>query len=551
MRINLDRSVQRQTQLSGLKQADPRPFQQAGLAIAQAGQSLQNLGQQGVQFVSQQKAIENENLVNSRILEFETEKTNLLAQIATDADFRAKTPSSQFGPYVSGKLGELQKKLLKDLPQTRQNTFLAATGKSILDANTKSISAGVTLNNDRFKANAINLRQNIIDAIANPNDEFDLETARNNYLGMIRNGVRGGVYGEEEAAKLLQSFDDETALTQLDREELALVNAENLTEQSIEDHLEKIAQSPLDPKDKTPRTESFLNSLATRARRRETENARIANQVEDDAFADFYMRMPNPDLAIQAEDVLTMQEVKFAQDIGIIRDPGRVKDLVEILRKQEKADHFPDGFDVKAETRNSLEGIKSIILDPDVFPEDAEALLSAFEKQVNEMHQLAPFDLTTEEANEILSQVSTFRTNMRDSKFRMEESRVEQAKKDVRFLIKGDPLDKRFANVAPDIVQDAQNTVAMLVRSGVKPALAVEEVMQRVTRASGFATDFQAQEAQKLVIQKYKESSRSLSDSDRQLLRMIINRRKAQRQSTSGGQSSEDILKEATQEANR
>ena len=42
MAINID--IQKQTQLSGLQHPYPRPFQQAGLALAQAGRGLQNIG---------------------------------------------------------------------------------------------------------------------------------------------------------------------------------------------------------------------------------------------------------------------------------------------------------------------------------------------------------------------------------------------------------------------------------------------------------------------------------------------------------------------------
>ena len=42
MAINID--IQKQTRLSGLQHPYPRQFQQAGLALAQAGKGLQNIG---------------------------------------------------------------------------------------------------------------------------------------------------------------------------------------------------------------------------------------------------------------------------------------------------------------------------------------------------------------------------------------------------------------------------------------------------------------------------------------------------------------------------
>jgi hypothetical protein len=378
-----------------------------------------------------------------------------------------------------------------------------------------------------------------------------LQTAKNAYISTIRKGVVAGVYDEDDGVKLLQAFEDEASLTQLDREELALVNGENVEDEAYDRHIEKIMTSPLDPKDKTPRVESFEKNVSSRSRKREAELARVSKQVEDDAFSDFYLRMPNPDREEQSDDVLTQEELRFAAEVGIIRDPAKIKDLENILREQEKLDHFPDGFDVKAESRNIFENIKSIVLDPEVFPEDAEALLDAFERQVNDMHQLAPFDLTTEEANDMLKDVSTFRGNIRDRKFRLEEQQVAQAKKDIRFLIAGDPLDKRFENVSPQIVVDAQNSVEMLVRSGVKPSIAVEDVMGFVSQTDGFANDFEAGAAEKLILKKYQQSSRSITDEDRSLLRRIIKRRAKNRAAAAKGETPEARVKRANQGAGR
>ena len=552
MAINLDTRVSGVAKNEGFAQTiNPAPFVNAFNSTIQTGQQLQALGGKGSAFAAQQATIENDNFINHSLLEFEQEKSRLLLQAKNDPEFRAKHSPSEFSRIITDKLNQKQSAFLAKIPQARRATFQLNTGKSILAAQATAAGFGLELNNDRFKANALTLRQIVMDGIANPNDAFDLQTAKNAYISTIRKGVVAGVYDEDDGVKLLQAFEDEASLTQLDREELALVNGENVEDEAYDRHIEKIMTSPLDPKDKTPRVESFEKNVSSRSRKREAELARVSKQVEDDAFSDFYLRMPNPDREEQSDDVLTQEELRFAAEVGIIRDPAKIKDLENILREQEKLDHFPDGFDVKAESRNIFENIKSIVLDPEVFPEDAEALLDAFERQVNDMHQLAPFDLTTEEANDMLKDVSTFRGNIRDRKFRLEEQQVAQAKKDIRFLIAGDPLDKRFENVSPQIVVDAQNSVEMLVRSGVKPSIAVEDVMGFVSQTDGFANDFEAGAAEKLILKKYQQSSRSITDEDRLLLRRIIKRRAKNRAAAAKGETPEARVKRANQGAGR
>ena len=554
--MDIDLRVIQQNQKSGLRQTDPRAFTAGAQGLIQLGQGLQDVGDAGAKFASQQAAIANDNLVNKSLLDFEKEKISLLTQVQTDAAFREKTPTAQFGSYVGKKLEAKQRELLSKLPATRKNSFLAATGKNILQSQLTATGEGVKLNNSNYKANAINLRRSVMDSIANPQAGFDLDTAKNNYLSFIRNGTRAGVYDPDEAANLYESFKDEAALTQLDREELVLINGEEVTTESIDQHLENINKSPLDPKDKAPRTESFLTSLATRSRRRAAELKALQEQVENDAFSDYYMRVPNPDLAVQADDVLTLQEVKAAIDLGIIRTPARIKDLQQILQAQEKLDHYPDGFDINDKTTNQWENIKGIVLDASVFREDAAALIDAFAGQVNEMQELAPFDLTTKESNALLEKISTFKSKMFDDKFRAEEKRIESAKNKLRFLIKGDPLDERFKLVSPRVVSDAQNTAEMLIRSGVNPALAIDEAMEMLdVNLNKFAQGFKAEKAQTTIIEKFKKSPRSISDDERELLRRMVERRgpdsKAGGANKPGERSKEQLLEDAEKEANR
>ena len=262
------------------------------------------------------------------------------------------------------------------------------------------------------------------------------------------------------------------------------------------------------------------------------------------------MRLPNPDKLYQDDDVFTLVELQGAIDVGIISDTGRIKDLRELLLKQEKLQYYPDGFDVVDATTNSWENVKSIVLDQSVFREDAEALLNAFYKQVDEMHQLVPLDLSTEDANTLLKDISEFRTKIRDEKFQAEEKRIDSAKKEIRFLIKGDPFDTQYVNVSPSIVTDAQKTAALLIRSGVRPDLAIEDAMDLVDRNSGgFSKDFDAKRAETMVMEKYKESSRSLTDNDRELLKRIIKRR--EKSAKDEGPTSEEIIRKAQEKANQ
>ena len=266
---------------------NPSPFVRAYDSAIRAGQQLQGLGEMGAEFASQQAAIANDNLVNKQLLEFEREKGILLNQVKTDANFRDKTPTGQFGSYVENQLKNKQTTLLQSLPPIRKSSFIANTAKSILQAKVAATSEGVNLNNSEYKTNALKLRKDTMNAIANPQEGFDYETARNGYVGFIANGVRARVYEPDEGERLIESFDDEAALTLLDREELVLTNGEEVEPEMIDQHLEKIRKAPLDPKDKTPRMESFLNSLAMRERRRQTENARLKKEVEDTAFSDY------------------------------------------------------------------------------------------------------------------------------------------------------------------------------------------------------------------------------------------------------------------------
>jgi len=535
---------------------DPSPFVRAYDSSIRAGQQLQNFGVQFAEFTSKQAAIENDNYVNDQLLEFEKEKIKQITFLTTNPEAR-KIPPSQYSQWIGDKLTAFRNKQTTKLPPVRLKSFQFSTDKSIIDAQAAAVGQMKKVNDDNFKTGTLRLRKHILEQAANsrPGGAFDIQTAVNSYSSKINIGVTGNVYDLAEGEKLIQSFEDELALTKLSRDGLELVKGGGeVDDKKIDEHLMNIQTSPLDPKDKPPMQESFLNDLAMQARRRATLANAQSQKIEDDTFSDFYARMPDPDLVEQRVDVLRYDDVILAQKAGTIRDAKKIEDLLKQLAQQQKLEYFDEGYDIPAEMENTFQGIKSIVLKQDVFIEDAEALLDAFEGQVGSMIPLvSPYLLKGEEVNAMFEKISNFRTAIRDRKTRFEEQNVQNARDDIKFLIVGDPLDKRFERKELNVIKDAQNTVEMMVRSGMNPKIAVETVNSSYVIRTGseeFATDYEAQKAEAKVIEAYKKSTREMPDEYRELLKMIIKRRAAQPKEKPG-QTDEQLLQAIEKKANR
>jgi hypothetical protein len=521
-----------------------------------AGQQLQDFGGQFAEFTSKQAAIENDNYVNDQLLKFEKEKIKQITFLTTNPEAR-KIPPSKYSQWIGDKLTEFRNKQTTTLPPVRLKSFQFSTDKSIMDAQAAAVGQMKKVNDDNFKTGTLRLRKHILEQAANSRHggAFDIQTAVNTYSSKINTGVTGNVYDLAEGEKLIQSFEDELALTKLSRDGLELVKGGGeVNEKQIDEHLMDIQKSPLDPKDKPPMQESFLNDLAMQARRRATLADAQSQKIEKDTFADFYSRMPDPDLVEQRVDVLRYDDVILAKKAGLIRDGKKIHDLLKQLSDQQKLEYFDEGYDIPAEMENTFQRIKSIVLKQDVFIEDAEALLDAFEGQVGDMIPLvSPYALKGEEVNAMFDKISNFRTAIRDRKTRFEEQNVQNARDDIEFLIAGDPLDKRFERKELNVIKDAQNTVEMMVRSGMNPKIAVETVNSSYIVRTGpeeFATNYEAKKAEAKVIEAYKKSTREMPDEYRELLEMIIKRRAAQPKDTSS-KTNEQQLKELKEKANR
>lgn len=536
---------------------NPSGFVNAYSGTIQAGQQLQNLGARASDFFAKQKAIENDNYVNNQLLDFEKEKVKQLNYLTTDPKAKEKLSPSQYSQYITEKLTTFRSKQLTTIPATRLERFKINTERSIMEAQASALTHMKKINDDDFKLGVLRERKHILERAANsrPGGAFDIQTAVNWHSSRINNGVLGNVYGEAEGEKLKQSFEDELALTKLSRDGLELVKGGGeVNETQIDEHLANIQKSPLDPKDKPPMQESFLNDLAMQARRRESVANAQSKKIEDETFADFYSRMPDPDLVEQRVDVLRYEDVILAKQAGTIRNSTKIEDLLKQLSKQQKLEYFDEGYDIPAEMENTFQRIKSVVLKQDVFIEDAEALLDAFEGQVGDMIPLvSPYALKGEEVNAMFEKISSFRTAIRDRKTRFEEKNIQNARDDIEFLIAGDPLDRKFERKELNVIKDAQNTVEMMVKSGMNPKIAVETVNSSYIIRTGkeeFATNYDAKKAEAKVIEAYKKSTREMPDEYRELLRMIIKRRAAQPKENPG-KTNEQLLLEIEKKANR
>ena len=537
---------------------DPSPFVRSFDSAIRAGEQLQGLGSQLADFASKQAAVENENYVNRQLHEFDQEKTKQVNSLLLDPDIRQKVSPSQYSAYITGKLKKFRDKQLIGMPQTRLPSFKLRTDQAILEAQVTATGHMKKVNDDNFKADTLLIKENILANIGNPSQVFDLQTGVNNYLGQLRSGELANVYTREEVVKLEQAFEEEVSRAELNRDELKLIvsgsqldvtQPQEATPTQIDQHIQKITNSNIPAKDKGPRVESFLRSLATSARHNESRAAQMAKIIEDQTWGDMYMRMPNPELLGQDDNVVTVEELQENIDMGFVFDPEKIRKMKEDLDTYSLKMHAPEGFSDKADFENQFELLKEALLQPKVFAEDIDATLDIFAERVRQAPQTTHFIMTTEDSNALLENVSQFRKTLRDSKLALEERNVVNVRSRVKTLVIGEPLMRPFSRPEIEVLADAQNAAEMLVRAGDSPMLAADKVRDLIKREGDFATDFAAEKAKAAVIEAYKKSTRSVTDDQITVLERIIQRNIEARAQAEKQESPEDIIKQGEKKA--
>jgi hypothetical protein len=544
-------NVQKQTQLSGLPQANPQVFAQAGRAAADFGNSLQSLGNMGADYAAKQATLHNDNKYNEGILAFNQEQAAVGLEVSSGVlqpdGTRRRVDPDKVAIFAQEKLVTLQKTMAGKIPASRRSQFLKQTANSILTSTQSALKVG----NDQIKSRAkglnIQFKNSIMESLKDALPE-QVEQLTVGYRQKLANGVLTNVYTEEESVTEFAKFQKELALTKLGQEESVLINSPDTTTEQIKQHLIAIDNSPLPPKDKPKRKSDVLTSMATLRRREEAQAAAIVKEVEESAFAYIALNMPDDNVIQQGEDVVTIPFIRHLESLGIIRDSNKINSYMKRLEASHAKSELPDGFEEKDALAQELQDIKSAALKPDILLEDANAVLDAYEKQVRELTVIAPFEFGQEEAAALLEKTNTFRTAINDRKTRLEEQNIEQARKDIEKLMVGNPMTKKFSAKEYYISRDAQNTVEMLVRSGVNPDVAVEKVLSTVGRSRQFADEFEADKAKELVLAAFRKSPREMTEDEIKLLEMMVVRNKADKGEKKRNPT--DILKEAKNKAN-
>ena len=527
MAINLDRRIMPQTQLSGLKQVDASPFLAAGQGFAQFGKDIQNLGVATAEYLAQQQAIENDNLVNESLLAFEKEKNAKLLQIQNDPAFKKKFAPSKYGEFITKSLTAKQSELRKGLPKTRLNAFNFATTKGILAANTAALKQGKQVNDDEFKASTLLTRGSILDSASNPNNAFDRQTARNNYAGRVSNGVRTNVYTELEQAKLLEAFDEDLADTIFNRKErdlLAKPDA-NLSEiQSLQSEI--LSDGDLDPREKPKRAESLLtrwNTVKTRQRKAQED---IADEREFQAKNKIISLNVTDRNGVGASGQMMDEALDAAIADGSLRDAQFIKKHRDIAAGLEDRAHLgdednePDKSYLDDLEKLKLQAISNDWTDVQLRNKVTKVISKANAEHVPGATQVITSVEMTRINAKASSIVKEFKT---EGKANLESGKI-KAQKEIRKLFGGsDQFLRKFNGVREELISDASATARLFIAGGDRWDVAVEKVRTFAMKTPGIGvTQFKGDQAAGFL---EKARKGNLSDADRFILEAIRGRR--------------------------
>jgi len=304
MAINFE--VIQQRQLSGLRQADARPFQWAGIAFSRLGDSVQSVGRAGSDFLSRQKDVADDIGFNELKNDFDLQqKANeaKLDQLKANPSMLIK---SEFEPgvYTSALTSAAHakslknedriknKKKFKNLSEANQARFLSYTKQQ-----TNLAQAAAKLATTKLLVQAS--KQQDTESLASmfaewakpeyPETFFDRDL--NNYKAEIRDKQSKGEYQPEEVDALFTQVDKKAAKFRFDRDRV------NASISGDPKELMKVDQNLLNGKYGVPGENvnekrlvlwsAFNTAQSNKAEKSQREATAKANKAYQDIVAEF------------------------------------------------------------------------------------------------------------------------------------------------------------------------------------------------------------------------------------------------------------------------
>ena len=298
----IDYSTFQQTKKSGLRQTDSRAFTASAEGLARLGESMQDVGQMGVQYASAQQALHNDNLKVQGEQKFTKfmQKNLLNAEFGElQADGTRKLPDVvQMGPKAIKRMTTEQQKLLKGIPALRKAGFLKTTNAQILAANGKL--AGLA--NTRVKKDSqgldIDFKNDYLSYAGQLNPE-ELARGTQNYERRLARGALSGVYDPADVAKLRDVFREDVADT-VENHKTAVMFSGSFTTADVEQRAQEIAANlDLNPKEKDARQTALWENSMRITRQRQTALEAVAKAKSEEQrinlFSMYVSDRLNPD----------------------------------------------------------------------------------------------------------------------------------------------------------------------------------------------------------------------------------------------------------------
>ena len=527
MAFNIDSSVFRQTQKSGLRPTDPRAFTASASGLYQLGQSIQDVGQMGVQYASAQQALHNDNLK----VQGEQKFTKFMQKGLLDAEFgelqadgTRKLPDVvQMGPQAIKRMTAEQKKLLKGIPALRKAGFLKTTNAQILAANGKL--AGLA--NGRVKKASqgldIDFKNDYLSYAGQLNPE-ELERGTQNYERRLARGALSGVYDPADVAKLRDVFREDVADT-VENHKTAVMFSGKFTTADVEQRAQEIAANlDLNPKEKDARQTALWENSMRITRQRQTALEAVAKAKSEEQRINLFSMYVSDRLNPDGTKGPQQNDLDTAIKNGLRHAPTIKTVQKDINDNKAKAELGLEDNSPAQGYLNDLEKLKFKALSNNWTAPQLLDHINVLKKKVNEEYvNDKTRKLTKRELGEINKESNDILEGFRsEGRRNLDASKVEAEKMLKRLFGGSDQFADKYNSKRNELLADTILSANILIERGVDATIAVEKVRVLATtvEAEGI-TEFKADKFD-LILDKARRGK--LSPDDRFILEAMTTR---------------------------
>jgi len=527
--MNVDLRVIQPTQNSGLRQTNPGAFTAGAEGLARLGESMQSVGQIGVEYASAQQALHNDNLK----VQGEQKFTKFMQKGLLDAEFgelqedgTRKLPDVvQMGPQAIKNMTTEQQKILKDIPALRQAGFLKNTNAQILAANGKL--AGLANGRVMSDARALDIQfKNELEASAFSYPPEVLKAKKKEYLSRLARGVVTGAYDPDDAARLAETFKEDLADTLQNAKTSAMFQTQ-FTVADLEQRDKEISEDPdLNPKEKFLRIDNMWRRSSAITARRRTALEKEAKEKSTNARIQLYETLIDP--ALNPDGSLGPQQEDLDQAIEDgLRHAPTIEKFQKMINKSERLETLGSEDNNPAQGYlDQMSDLEFMALDKNWDSEKLSTELNKIRTKVRNEHANDVLEkLTSKELKEINSTSTSILKTFKDE----DKKKLATAKNDATKSLKdrlggGDKAFKRFNFRRNEIVNDAIEAAHLLIERGMDDDKAVEKILTMVVDDENEGVQsFSASDFKRLL----KDASRGkLSDSVTYQVEQMLERAK-------------------------